>query len=314
VEPVVERADSPWAMLQGDRVQLEARLLNVSPTRSDLKSVTAELRLEDPDGRLLQTLGALNGFSSRKFRFQAPAGRFRPVVRGNMVLADGNSRPFVLRGPLCDGVTPDELAALRAEEAPPAVSGTGRKVAVYARSQSADRILSALSDGLNIAPVLLHRLQADHLARAEVLVLPPVADVSDLSPSSIQTLRQWVANGGTLVLLDEAVGANWHPRIFPELAGADWVDSARALEVVRELGTLKPGTTLELDLGHLVRLRPANGAEVLLREAGENGAPVAVAGTSGKGRVVLYGAELGVLVRGKQSPAHELLWGLVAPQ
>ncbi|MGV3721159.1 MAG: glycoside hydrolase family 10 protein, partial [Actinomycetota bacterium] len=314
MDPIVERPDSPWAMMLGDRANLEVKLLNVPPSRLALKNATAEARLEDPDGRLLQTLGSLTGFGLRKFRFQSPAGRFRPVLRGNMVLADGTSRPFVIRGPLCDGVSPDELAALRAQDAPPTVTGPGRKVAVYAGSRGADQLVATFADGLNVNAFPLYRLLPDHLARAEVLVLGSMSDVADLSAAAVQTLRQWVSNGGLLLLLHEAVGASWHPRMFPEVAVGAEHGNAEALEAAPAIGAIKPGTIIPVGPSEVIWLKPAAGAEVLLREAGERGAPVAVTASVGKGRVVMYGAGLGVAGRRILGPEQEFLWGLLGPR
>jgi hypothetical protein len=314
LEPVIERPDSPWAIMLGDRANLDVKLVNVSPSRQALKSATGEVRLEDPDGRLLQAVGSLTGFGSRKFRFQAPAGRFRPVLRGNMVLADGTSRPFVSRGPLCDGVSPDEIASLRAQDAPPAATGAGRKVAIYMGSRGVEQLTSTFADGLNVNVFPLFRLVPEHLARAEVLVISSLADVSELSASVIQTLRQWVTTGGTLVLLHEAVGAGWHPRMFPEVAVGTEAGTADSLEVVPVVGGIKPGTLLPLGRSEVIWLKPANGAEVLLREVGDQGTPVAVTAPVGKGRVVMYGAGLGVAGRRIQEPEQEFLWGLLGPR
>lgn len=314
LDPVVERADMPWSMLLGDRLNIEVKLLNVSPSRQQLKNATGEARLEDTDGRLLQSLGAVTGFGPRKFKFAAPAGRFRPVLRGNMVLADGTSRPFVLRGPLCDGVSPDELAALRAQDAPPNVTGAGRKVAIYAGSRGADQLGPIFADGLNVNVFPLYRLLPDHLAKAEVLVLASLSDVAELSAATIQSLRQWVTNGGTLFLFHEAVGVSWHPRMFPEVAvGMDY-GVVESLEVVPMVGAIKPGTIIPVGPSEVIWLKPAAGAEVLLREAGEKGTPVAVTAAVGKGRVVMYGAGLSAAGRRILGPEQEFLWGLLGPR
>jgi uncharacterized lipoprotein YddW (UPF0748 family) len=312
LEPILERPDLPWAIMIGERAHVEIKVVGTSPLRQALKGITAELRLEDAEGRLLQSVGAVAAFGVRKFRFQAPAGRFRPVLRGNMVLADGNSRPFVLRGPLCDGVSPDELAVLKAQEQPPAINGAGRKVAVFAGGEGADRLLQTFTSGLNMIAFPVYRLQPEHLTRVDVLVISAATDVADLSPTVVQGLRQWVTNGGTLLLTHDAVGARWHPRMFAEVAVAAEPGAAESLEVLKQLGEVKQGALLPVSSGLCVwRLKTASGVEVMVREAGEQGEPIAVAGTVGKGRVIMYGGAPGAGGSPILGPEQELLWGLI---
>lgn len=314
ITPAQEVKGLPLTLAAGDRGQIEVKLTNVSPAKLGLKGASSEIRLEDASGRFLGIIGGLNGFGTRKCRFEAPAGRFRPVLRGNMAYSDGTIRPFILRGPLCNGVSPEELAALRAQEAPPVVNGAGRKVAIYAEAAGALPLLDALRAEEALNPFFLYRLQPDHLARADALILPPLRDVSDLSPTAIQALREWVGNGGTLLLLADAVGAQWHPRMFPEVGTGQDLTSSTMLLLAREVGTWKAGEPLgEVARAHL-RLTPAPNSEVLLTEAGDPKAVAAARGTVGKGRVILYGAAPGSTGEPVSEPERELLRILLAPR
>jgi len=314
VTPSMQPNRLPLTLAAGDRGQIEVKLINVSPAKLALKSASAELRLEDPAGRFIGLIGGLNGFGIRKSRFEAPAGRFRPVLRGNMAFVDGTIRPFVIRGPICNGVTPDELAALRAQDLPPVVTGAGRKIAVYAEAYGSSQVLDAYRAGQNVIAFPLYRLQADHLARADVLVLPPMRDVGDLTLTSVQALRDWVSNGGTLLLLGDAVGAGWHPRLFPEVGTGQDSRATTALQTVKVIGALKAGETLGDFSPAYIRLRPAAGSEVLITEAGEANSVVSVAGQVGKGRVILYGSSPGSTGEPVLEPERELLRALIAPR
>lgn len=314
VTPSMPLNGLPLTLTAGDRGQIEVKLINVAPGKQALKSASAELRLEDPAGRFIGLIGGLNGFSIRKSRFEAPAGRFRPVLRGNMALADGTIRPFVIRGPICNGVTAEELAAIQAQANPPVATGMGRKIAVYAEAHGAAQLLEAYRAGMNVAAFPLYRLQADHLARVEVLILPPLKDVSELSPPAIQALRDWVSNGGTLLLLGDAVGARWHPRLFPEVGLGQEPSAEAALQTARALGMLKAGEAIGEFAPEHLRLVPAAGAEVLVTEVGEADVAVGITAKVGKGRVILYGSAPGSNGEPVSEPERELLRAFIAPR
>jgi len=314
ITPSMQPNRLPLTLAAGDRGQIEVKLNNVSPARLALKSASAELRLEDPAGRFLGLIGGLNGFGIRKSRFEAPAGRFRPVLRGNMAFADGTIRPFVIRGPICNGVSPDELAALRAQDSPPVVSGNGRKIAVYADAEGSTQLLDAYRAGSNGVVFPLYRLQPDHLTKADVLVLPTLKDVSDFSQPAVQALRDWVSNGGTLLLLGDAAGAGWHPRLFPEIGVGQDSHLATTLQAAKALGPIKAGESIgEFALAHS-RLLPAAGAEILVTEAGEPASVVGIAGQVGKGRVILYGGAPGSTGEPVSDAERGLLLALLAPR
>lgn len=314
VTPSLQPNGLPLTLAAGDRGQIEVKLINLSPSKVALKSASSEIRLEDPSGRFLGIIGGLNGFGARKCRFEAPAGRFRPVLRGNMAYSDGSVRPFVIRGPICNGVTPDEMAALRAQDVPPIVTGSGRKIAVFAEAAGAPQLLDAFRAETGISVFPLYHFQSDHLSRAEVLVIPPLKDVSELSQTAAQTIRDWVSNGGTLLLLGDAAGARWHPRLFPEVGIGRDLQAVTMLQSSKSLGTLKAGDLLGEVATEHVRLIPAAGAEVLVTEAGETEAVVGATAPVGKGRVILYGGTPGRNGEPVSELERELLRAFIAPR
>ncbi|MFN3652701.1 MAG: family 10 glycosylhydrolase [Armatimonadota bacterium] len=309
----LERKDAPLGFAVGEQLQLEVKLLQNAPFKVKLKSAQMELRLEDTAGRLLQSLESFSGFSNRKARAAAPAGKFRPVLRGNLALEDGTVRPFVVRGPLCEGLGGDEVAALRAHDAPPVFNGTGRKVGIYTGGAGAYALQELLRETPGTQVGLVYRLLSEHLAACEVLVLPPLHDLSDFTPTAVQALRQWVNGGGTLLLAGDAVGARWHPRLFPEVGVGGEVSDRRGLTVTREMAGFASGAALEHAADEHVRLLPAAGTAVLLREAGANGAPVAVMGKVGSGRVILYGSAPGTGSRPLSAEEQRFLRALIGP-
>src|SRR5690242_9468681 len=52
----MERKDAPLAFPAGDRAQLDVRIINQSPLKVPIRVLEAQLRLEDTEGRLLDTI------------------------------------------------------------------------------------------------------------------------------------------------------------------------------------------------------------------------------------------------------------------
>src|SRR5207245_5002490 len=103
------------------------------------------VELATRDGKMRQALGRIGSAGSTVLTGSTPAGRFRPVVRGVMRLS-GVERPFVVCGPLAEGLPPREIAALRAQERPPVfLPGSGPRIGVYAGGLGAETVIEGLS-------------------------------------------------------------------------------------------------------------------------------------------------------------------------
>jgi hypothetical protein len=186
---------------------------------------------------------------------------------------------------------------MRAEERPPIFSpGPGPRVGVYAGGLGAETVLAALAgQGMRVAPV--HRLRADHLAAVDTLVLPQLADVAELDMATQARLRHWVEGGKTLILTHDAIGARWHPRLFPELVQQVELAPASMLVTGVDLGDIAAGTRFRHQGADQFRITPGPGARVLVREnpgigdgpSAALGTPVVVAGRIGRGTVILVG-------------------------
>jgi uncharacterized lipoprotein YddW (UPF0748 family) len=262
-----------------------------------------QARLETPDGTLIQPLDPVAGHAGTVSTAVAPAGRFRPVVRGT-ISGPGGEQPFLVYGPLIEGLPPSEMAALRAQERPPVFSaprgGTESaaqpRLGVYAGGLGAESVIEGLSKhGLRVAA--LHRLRPDHLAAIDTLVLPQLADVAELDLPAQTRLRQWVEAGHTLILTHDAIGARWHPRLFPELIQDAQLASASALVTAVPVGEIPVGTRFRPSDSDQFVITPGPTAQVLAREnlgVGDGpsaalGAPIIVAGPVGHGTVILCG-------------------------
>ncbi len=308
----VERRDLPIAFTYGDKGDLQVRIVRDETARSGVKSITGLLRLEDLSGRFVTALDTVNGWVERRVAFEVPAGRFRPVLRGVIGFQDGTVRPFVVRGPVCEGLSSEEIASLQSQESPPTAMGSGRRVGVFRSGASGDRLIQTLRGRQGVAPVSLYRLLATHLAVTETLILPGDTDLEDLTPTVAQALRQWVIGGGTMILLGDAAGASWYPRLFPEAGRTTLAGSGDELVAARQLGAFIPSRVLSISGRERTGIAPGQGAEVLLREAGEGGAAVAVRGKVGKGVVVLSGLALGKDGQELTEDERELLLALIS--
>jgi hypothetical protein len=211
------------------------------------------------------------------------------VLRGTLYFKGGKSKPFAVRGPLLEGMTAEMIAELKAREHAATIAEGGQRVGIFAGGLGADGILEWLREKPQVVAFFLHRLRPDHLRVADVVILPQLADVADLTEEAVAALREWVAGGGTLILTHDAVGMRWHANVFPEVGYGTELSRQRHLITADDLPDIAPGLTFTHSYTDHVRLLPAEGATVLVREANENSAPVVVARSVGKGTVILNG-------------------------
>lgn len=319
-EPVLAPKDAPLALTAGSPLKVRVGWEKVSrpPAAGPLKHAAWRVDLETPSGALIEPLGVVASDRPVLFSGIAPAGRFRPVVRGTWQRA-GAEQPFAARGPLIEGLAPAEIAALRAEEQPPVFPpGSGPRVGVYDGGLGAETVIAALTaSGVRAAPV--YHLRPDHLAALDALVLPQLADVAELDGTTQTQLRAWVESGGTLILTHDAIGARWHPRVFPELVPGVDLAPASMLVTAMELGDVPSGTRFRHQSADQFRVTPGPGARVLVREnpgigdgpSAALGAPVVVAGRVGQGTVILAGFLSGYLQTDLAPDETRLLAALV---
>jgi hypothetical protein len=208
---------------------------------------------------------------------------------------------------MIEGLPANTIQTLRAQENPPRVPAGKRRIALYAGGMAVAGIEAALQGVDSVATYRFYRLRPDHWAAADVLILPQLNDVAELTPAAIRSLRDWVRGGGTLLLTHDSTGFRWHPRLFPEVATGVRLSSAKSLRVEPNSLGLAARPVARSYNDHVV-LQPAPGATVLV---GAEPAPVGnadtdstmpssvteeavvVTGRVGKGRVILCGQLLG---------------------
>jgi uncharacterized lipoprotein YddW (UPF0748 family) len=281
------RRDAPLAVASGSSQAL--RLERSADESSGVRD--AAVVIETPAGRRLFTLARLgeNPKGKGPWSFTAPAGLWRPALRGTRRGKAGETFPFMVLGPLVEGVSAEELATMRQRESAPITPSGDRPVAIYAFAIGSDRLKEALEGDASVTPYLIYGLTPAHLKGAAVVVLPQLQDVLDLTPETVQALRDWVEAGGTLLLTHEAVGLRWHPRLFPEIGEGAGARSVRSIESVVDLPGLPGSSHIEQAFNDHIALKIAPTTEVLAREPAPSLAPVIARGHFGRGTVLLMG-------------------------
>jgi uncharacterized lipoprotein YddW (UPF0748 family) len=290
ITDTVPQKDAPLAVTAQTPSKFWVRVRQGSSPRSPQR-VTGQLVLEDLEGQSIDTLATINAPRAKEYTAFAPIpqGIYRPVARGTLFFRDGKTKPFAVRGPLVEGMTAEAIAALKARELPAQVADGGRRVGIFAGGLGADGLMTWLKEKPQVVAFFLHGLRPDHLRVADVVILPQLADVADLTEETVQALREWVQAGGTLILTHDAVGFRWHVALFPEVGYGTELSQRRGLVTVSDLPDVAPALTFAHSYLDHVRLAPANGATVLVREDGADGAAVVVARPLGRGRIVLNG-------------------------
>src|SRR5262249_5367712 len=153
---------------------------------------------------------------------------------------------------------------------------------IYAGGLGAEALRASVAELPGVRAVLFYHLEPAFLAPADVIFLPQLADLADLTPDAARALRAWTAAGGRLILTHDGVGARWHPRLSPEVGVGTTLKPGRAMTLVADVGPLRAGTTFDAAYDDYIPLSPTPQARVLVREAAEGGAPSVIAGNFGR--------------------------------
>jgi uncharacterized lipoprotein YddW (UPF0748 family) len=318
--PGLVRKNAPSLYPSGKTVRVTITALPFPGMQEILGAVA---RLETLDGRWMTAPGRIEtvvwpapGWSPQVFSFIAPPGKMRVALSGVVQNKDGSFARFIARGPVMEAVEAGEFVAQSARLTAPkndgeVVASFGRRVAVYEGGQAASGVLRAFEQTRNRGVkawnvVAVSGLEREFWQSAQVLVLAQLRDVSQLTPEVMGSLREWVSQGGTLILTHDAVGFRWHGRIFPEMGQGVALSKNRNLEIVPNEFGISIGAWQHEYSDHVVLQAGKEGA-VLAHEAGDATKPILIGGKFGRGKVFLYGALLGYAPDGNLNDGERTL-------
>ncbi len=283
---IVARRYGPFVVEAGRSASVKIKPAKSAPEGDS--TIVADICMEDLQGKRLDEPRRVTFKNDRTetLTFTASKTAVRPVIR---VLAGKSLRvASVVRGPILEPCASSEFAENQRREQPPQPSGSGLRVGVYFNGVGANSILETLQSESGISPVLVFHLRPNHLAVIDVLILPQLADLSDLSIENSQALRAWVERGGRLILTRDAAGIRWHPRLFAEIGTGDRIAGGRTVQLSTSLRGFSKGTKFDHECSDHVQLKLGSAGKQLVVEQ-KTGKPIVAAGRVGKGTVILNG-------------------------
>jgi len=173
------------------------------------------------------------------------------------------------------------------------ISDDGSHVAINADGYGARGIISALTAS-NQKCFPLFTAALNNPARHPMLIVAQPADQITTYNDNIAPLRNYVKNGGVVMLTHDAVGYRRFKAAFPEIGkGQSSATDANVFVAADHAITsgLKVGDSFKQPYFDLIIL--AKGPQGTVICADTNGRPVMVAGSFGKGKVILNGMATG---------------------
>jgi len=272
----------------GRPLSLHARIVE-----SDLaREPEGRLSLRSLDDRPLRELGRLD--ARKQPRIEAALvldpGNYRLVVQGKYRDARGKKRSFVRRGPVLRVRSPDFLDSLAQEYGPPRLPEGGIPVGVFAEGYGGPALLEALGEASGLAPFPVRRLTPALLEAVRVLVVPQPRQRSAFGRSTRLALREWVEEGGRLLVTHDMVGIRGLLSVVPEICrrgtGFPRSRSWRVVASHPAVAGLPEGLQTHSYYDHIT-LEPGPAGEVLAED--EEGRPVLVVGRFGRGKYAALG-------------------------
>jgi uncharacterized lipoprotein YddW (UPF0748 family) len=280
--------DSPIVYRAGEQVRFT---VTISPglMRSDLKELHLTIQWERHESFAEQVIAEatfdgdeVKGGAFIKGETTIPSGTVRLVACGHVAFANGSTQPFVRRGPFVKGMESSEFHELAQSLLPykPPKRAKRPIVGVVSEGWSSERFIRILkAAGINAFSVRF--LEPAYWEAADVLIVPPLRDVRELTYQRALALRDWVAKGGKIVLLSEACGYRAHANLFPEVSIVAGEQNIKALALAgTKIGIEARALTLKQQDGKIVGTA--------------NGNAIVVKGSVGKGTVIQCGVRVPV--------------------
>ncbi len=240
----------------------------------------------------------------------APGVRY--FIRADMIGTPSSTQPAGRQG--CEGNVwmrkagmldpdspPPELPPMNAEQesafGPPVFSTDGLRVGVLGAGYGSSSIRAWLARQEGVEARYLWRVTPKMIAPCTVVVIPQPKNADLLAEGEVKALRDFVAAGKGLVVTHDAAGFRDQPAIIPEIC-AGGVDKLRQTEWL--VAAAHPVTAgLDANASHgqsyydQIQLDPGPEGTVLATSA-KDAAPIALAGSFGKGRYVALGLAVGL--------------------
>jgi hypothetical protein len=280
--------DSPIVYRAGEQVRFT---VTISPglMQGDLKEVHLTIQWERNEGFAEQVIAEatfdgdeVKGGAFIRGETTIPSGTVRLVARGHVAFANGSTQPFVRRGPFVKGMESSEFHELAQSLLPykPPKRAKRPIVGVVSEGWSSERFIRILkAAGIHAFPVRF--LEPAYWEAADVLIVPPLRDVRELTYQRALALRDWVAKGGKIILLSEACGYRAHANLFPEVSIVAGEQNIKALALAgTKIGIEARALTLKQQDGKIVGTANSNA--------------IVVKGSVGKGTVIQCGVRVPV--------------------
>jgi hypothetical protein len=161
-------------------------------------------------------------------------------------------------------------------------------------------ILDGFSNVAGISAEVIRNPTRDSLKKIDVLIFNACQQIGDCEEDAVANIREFVRSGGGVIFAHNAVGRHngpFKPAWFPEICGGfDETGTDQPTLTVSDpeavAGFLKKGDRYKHRYFDHCRLIPGPKGRVELRD--DDGKPVLVSGTAGKGRIVYTGEVFGL--------------------
>jgi len=177
-------------------------------------------------------------------------------------------------------------------------TGNSLKVGVFRPGYGAESIMNGLLERekeTSVSPFSVgHQITPEILKNCRVFILPQPYK-SDRLKEDAEILRNWVKQGGRLLVTHDAVGYRSYPVIFPEICqGKDLQEKTSFLLLPDSLPFKKEaiGPVFNHTYYDRIILQPGKAVQKIV--AGQDGEILAVYGSLGQGKVVATGMALGI--------------------